>query len=480
MSSFKCKVILIGLLLTLAIAFPGLAQTIKDADDGTTLKQVIIFGRHGIRSSTIEPSTLAQFSANPYPPFAEVPTGYLTPRGQEAARLLGSYFHDYLLHEGLLTGSAPTDLSRSYFRANSIQRSNVTAAKFGAGLIPDATIPVHSYTIADPDTDTPAEPDPVFDTVAANVVTVDHLRAETEVQGIFGSGAAIASAYSSELSLIRSVLYPPGTQPKFPPGTQPAPGAPPEPPGSFDPTSIPVTLTAYTPVTNAGGSINLGGLNFTNSATDPFVMQYADGFPLDDVAWDRPLPDTLSQTTRLITLQINIEMRLPYVNQVQSSNAASHVLRSMSQAIVGSQLPGAFGNGKSRVLVIISSDYYVAGLAGLLRLHWTLPGYQPDYCAPGGALVFELRQSNKSKEYLVRAFYTAQTFNQLRNLTPLTLEEPPATMQLTIPGGSNSATDLDVKFATFKKLLSEAICQKYVQPFWQEAPPGVLDNVPLD
>ena len=153
-------------------------------------------------------------------------------------------------------------------------------------------------------------------------------------------------------------------------------------------------------------------------------MQYADGFPLEDVAWDRLSLDTLSQTTRLITLQINIEMRLPYVNQVQSSNAASHVLRSMSQAVSGSNLRGAFGNGKSRVLVIISSDYYVAGLAGLLSLHWTLPGYQPDFCAPGGALVFELRQSTKSKEYLVRAFYTAQTFDQLRNLTPLTLEEP--------------------------------------------------------
>jgi hypothetical protein len=53
-------------------------------------------------------------------------------------------------------------------------------------------------------------------------------------------------------------------------------------------------------------------------------------------------------------------------------------------------------------------------------------------------------------------------------------------MQLTIPGGSNSATDLDVKFATFKKLLSKAIDQKSVQPFGKEVPPGVLDNVPLD
>ena len=453
MSSFKCKVILIIFLLTLTIAVPVPAQITKDADDGTTLKQIIIFGRHSIRSTTVDPSTLAQFSDNSYPAFVGVPTGYLTPRGQEAARLLGSYFHDYLLHEGLLTGRASTDLSRSYFRANSIQRSFITAAKFGEGLIPGATVSVHSYEL-----DTP---DPVFDPIAANVIegSVDSGRALAEVQGIYGSGAAIASAYSGEIELIRSVLSPPG---------------------SVDTTAEQITLTANNPITNAGDFINVGGLELMTSATDPFVMQYADGFPLGDVAWGRLSLDTLSQQTRLTILQVNIAMLPPYINQVQSSNAASHVLRSMRQAILGRRLPGAFGNGKSRVLVIISSDYYVAGLAGLLRLHWTLPGYQPDFCAPGGALVFELRQSKKSKKHLVRAFYTAQTFDQLRNLTPLTLEEPPATMQLTIPGGTNSATDLDVKFTTFKKLLRKAIDYNYVQPFGKEAPPDVLDNVPLD
>jgi 4-phytase/acid phosphatase len=120
----------------------------------------------------------------------------------------------------------------------------------------------------------------------------------------------------------------------------------------------------------------------------------------------------------------------------------------------------------------------MAGLAGLLGLHWTLQGYQTDFTSPGGALVFELRQSNKSKEYLVRAFYTSQTFDQLRNLTPLTFEAPPATMQLMVPGGSNSATDLDVMWPIFKKLLSGAIDQKCVQPYGKEVPPGVLTNVP--
>jgi 4-phytase/acid phosphatase len=384
--------------------------------------------------------------------------GYLTPNGREAERLLGSYFRDYLLHEGLLTGNASTDLSRSYFRANSIQRSNITATNFGAGLIPGATIPVHSYSLLDTNTGRPV-PDPVFDPILANVATAIPGRAEAEVQGIFGSGAAIASAYSSEYSLTRNVLFPPR---------------------SVDPTTQAVTLAAYTPIPYTGSSINLGGLNVMNAAIDPFVMQYTDGFPTGDVAWGRLTLDTLSQQTRLIVLLMNIEMRSPYIDRVQSSNAGSHVLRTMSQAVSGSNLRGAFGDAKSRVLVIISSDAYLAGLAGLLGVHWQLPGYQSDYCPPGGALVFELRQSKKTKGYLVRVFYTAQTFDQLRNRTLLTLDEPPATMQLTIPGGSSSATNLDVKFAAFKKLMNKAIDQKSVQSFGKEVPPGVLDNVPLD
>lgn len=463
MRSFTYKVISIGLLLALVITVPVLAQTIKPADDGTILEQVIIFGRHSIRSTTVEAATLATYSANTYHPFAGVP-GYLTPNGREAARRMGSYFHDYLLHEGLLTGNASIDLSHSYFRANSIQRSNITASMFGERLIPDATIPVHSYSIGDPP-DTPAVPDPVFDPVLCGVASVDPDRAVNEVLGIYGGGAALASAYSGELSLIRDVLSPPAP-----------------PPGGVDPTSQtsnPFTLTPYPQITMTGGSIDTGGLGLTNSATDPFVMQYADGFAPADVAWGKLSLDALSQTTRTITLQINIEMRLPYVSRVQSSNAASHVLRSMKQVISGSSLPGAFGDGKSRVLVIISSDYYVAGLSGLLQAHWTLPGYQPDFIAPGGMLVFELRQSKRTKEYLVRVFYTGQTFDQLRHLTPLTLDDRPATMQLAIPGGSNSNGNLDVKWPTFKKLMTEAIGQKCVQPLGQEGP-GVLTGVPWD
>ena len=407
---------------------------------------------------------MQQDAVDAYPAFVGVPIGYLTPNGRLAAGLLGSYFHDYLVQQGLLTGDTNTDLALSYFRANTIERSYITAAEFGAGLIPGASIPVHTFPAGSNDL--------VFDPLSAGVATVDPARAVTEIQGIFGSGSNLMSAYSSELSLVSQVLYPPGTQPT---GTNQ---------GSVDPTTQPITLVASPPQPSGppyatGEVINMGGLDSTVSAADPFVMQYADGFPTNEVAWGRLTLDTLSQQTRLVTLQFDICMRSPYLAQVQSSSAASHILRSMLQVAGGTPLDGAFGTNQPQVLVIISSDAYVAGLAGLLDVHWLLPGYQPDFCAPGGALVFELRQVTATGQYLVRVFYTAQTFDQLRNLTPLTLGAPPATQQLLVPGGS-STTNLDVDFNTFSNLVTAAIGLEYVESFTNEVQPGVLDPYTAD
>lgn len=457
MNLIKRMAILLGLVLTLTVPATGpvLAQT-YNANDGTTLRQIIIYGRHSIRSSTNDPSALQQYAIDPYPDF-EVDKGLLTPRGRIAESLLGAYFRSYLLKEGVLTGNNEKDAAHSYFRSNSIERSYETAAAFQGALIPDSTQAVHSFPINDFD--------PVFDPLITHVAQVDPARAVTEVNALYNSGAALASAYSGEYSLIRSVLF------DYPLGTQPPPDTP---AGLVDVTALPITLTANTPPYYTGAVINVGGLIAAQNALDPFVMQYADGFALDQVAWGRLTLDQLSQETRVADLIANIELRSSYLDQVQSSNAASHILRTMNQAVTGSTLRGAFGNAASKVVVAISSDTYVAGLAGLLNLHWQLPGYQPDFCAPGGALVFELRQVNKTKKLIVRVFYTAQTFDQLRNLRPLTLDQPPATLQLLVPGGSQSAANLDVDYTVFKRLLTNAIDMKYVQNPGKEIQPGVL------
>jgi 4-phytase/acid phosphatase len=449
------------LCLHLLAAYQATAQSGTPETEDSVLKQVIIFGRHGVRSAALPSATISVFASRPYPDFG-VPTGYLTAHGYRAEMLLGAYYREYLLKQGLLTGNDPEDAKHAYFRANSIQRSNISAAALAAAMLPKASVAVHSYPLG--------QADPVFDPVGAKVVTVDAARAVAESAGVYGTnGAALVSAYGAEFALIRSVLF------GYPIAAQP----PPVPDGLVDPTALPVPLTASTTNIATGNLINAGGIASTLYAADPFVMEYTEGLPLSQVAWGQLTPDTLSQQTRIITLDFAIQLGTPYLNRLQSSNAAAHILRSMEQAVTGRKVPGAFSEPDARLLVLNSSDGYVAGVANLLHLHWLLPGYQPDYCPPGGALVFELRQSKRSGEFLVRVNYTAQTFDQLRNLTPLSRKEPPATMRLLIPGGGHSADDLELRFSEFAGLLESAIDPHDVQDPDEESPPGPLTGVPL-
>jgi 4-phytase/acid phosphatase len=458
----KCAVLSAMLALPLLATMPASAQTVADAaQDDSVLKQVIIFGRHGVRSAAEPNSVIQYFASRPYPDFG-VPTGYLTPHGAQAETLLGTYFRNYLLEEGLLTGNDAADATKSYFRANSIQRSNVSAADLATGLLPGATVGVHSYALG--------TPDPIFDPILAGVVTNDGARAARETAGTFGSGAAVKAAYNGDLSLIRSVLF------DYPNGTLPLPATP---AGKIDPTALPIELTANTSGIETSNVIKASALIDTLLAADPFVMEYTDGLPLTDVAWGQLTPEQLSEQTRIITEDFKIELGTPFLSQLQSSNALAHILRSMEQGATGQAVAGAFAGPQTKLYVINSSDAYVYGVAALLKAHWNLPGYQPDYCAPGGSLVFELRQSNTTGKDIVRVFYTAQTFDQLRNLTPLTVDAPPATQQLLVPGG-HTATTLDLDFDTFKSVAEAAINNAYVQNPSTENPPGILTGVPLN
>jgi 4-phytase/acid phosphatase len=452
---------LLAFLLT-PVPSPGQSLSHAAKDDNTVLKQIIIFGRHSVRSAAAPSNVISVFASQPYPDFG-VPTGYLTPHGAQASVLLGRYFRDYLRAEGLLSGKDAEDAEWSYFRANSIQRSNITAASLASGLLPGASVPIHSFPLG--------TPDPIFDPIAAGVVTADGARAVKEVAGIYGTeGSALSAAYRSEDSLMRSALF------SYPRDQQPPPATP---SGLTDATAQPISLTASTGKVATTNVINVGGLRDRLLATDPFVMEYTDNLPIQEVAWGRLSLEEISQLTRIITLYFAIDTNPPYLNQLQSSNAMAHILRSMEQEVYGHKVPGAFTGKRAHLLVINSSDGYVEGVASLLHMHWLLPGYQPDFCAPGGSLVFELRRSKRSGRYIVRAYYTAQTFDQLRTLTPLTVERPPATQQLLIPHGRDDARTLDVDFGRFQEIVHEAIDKKYVQNPTTEVAPGPLAGVPL-
>jgi 4-phytase/acid phosphatase len=215
--------------LILAALGCGSFLSAQPADD-TQLKQVIIFGRHSVRSPVAPDSLLNTFSAQPYPAFGVAAPGLLTNNGKTLETLLGGYYRQWLTQEGLLTGQDAADANHVYFRANVIERTIDTAKAFANGLLPAAAVNVNFYG--------PEESDPLFDPVGAGVSRLDTQKAIAAVKGRLGGNPEwLSSAYGSELALARSVLL------GYTAGENQPPAAP---SNKVDVVALPVEVTAGT------------------------------------------------------------------------------------------------------------------------------------------------------------------------------------------------------------------------------------------
>ena len=76
-----------------ALCTPFLAAGPQDT---TILKQVIIFGRHAVRTPVVPAGLLNTFSSQAYPTFAASGLAVITPNGQTNEALLGGYFRAWL------------------------------------------------------------------------------------------------------------------------------------------------------------------------------------------------------------------------------------------------------------------------------------------------------------------------------------------------------------------------------------------------
>ena len=71
--------------------------------------------------------------------------------------------------------------------------------------------------------------------------------------------------------------------------------------------------------------------------------------------------------------------------------------------------------------------------------------------------MFELRQSQSTGEYIVRVAYIAQTMDQLRNLTPLTLAAPRPSLRYSSPGCSAGNATFDCPLDKFVRIANQVI-----------------------
>jgi 4-phytase/acid phosphatase len=400
--------------------------------DSSILRQVVILGRHAARTPVAAPADTNRFSALPYPAFSVSGQAVITANGRTNETILGNYFRQWLTRENLLTGNDHSDAASVYVRANNAPLIVDTAQAFVTGLLPGAPPAVSTAPV----------PDPLFDPIDAGIAKLDANRAIASVNGrLGGDPQSLATAYAGEYALVRSVLF------NYPAGTTPAPAAP---EGKTDITTLPITMTPG----NSTAPVNPGGLGPFYMAIDPFMMEYADGMPASEVGWGQLDAAGISRIFRVYDALLDLEYRTPYLASVQSSNLGSHIVRTLVQSATGSTMSGALGTPSDKIVAIIAANTNLAGLAGLFRLDWLVASL-------GGAIVFELRQSQRTGEFIVRASYITQTMDQLRNRTPLTLDAGPANVPVFIPGCSIGNATFDCPLSTFVRITGRQVDPRY-------------------
>jgi 4-phytase / acid phosphatase len=227
------------------------------------LVSTVIISRHGVRSPIAGHPALATFAADPWPPWP-VPAGHLTPRGAEFAKLLGAYYREYYAAQGLFPANGCPPPGLVFAWADVDQRTLVTAQSLLDGMFPGCNLAPGSLI------DTKI--DPLLHPTRAGVCKVDPARARRSVtSSAGGSLASLRRTLRTEIAAMQSVLK--CCQPALCRAA-----------GANAPCSLRNLPTAI--VSEDSGNVRLSGpISIGSTASEIFLLEYAEGFPERQVAW---------------------------------------------------------------------------------------------------------------------------------------------------------------------------------------------------
>jgi 4-phytase / acid phosphatase len=216
------------------------------------------------------------------------------------------------------------------------------------------------------------------------------------------------------------------------------------------------------PQPNGTGVAMIGALAIASAVTEDFLLEYAEGMDNGQVAWGRLTPEQLLQTFRLHTEAFDLMERTPYFARRQGS-----LLLMRAAAAVTSGHSSGLGAADAavrdaKVVAFVGHDTNIANLASIMDVTWTQAGYQRNQTPPAGALVFEVR-TGPDKKQRVYTSYVAQSLEQMRKLTPLTLEVPPLKTPLRLRGCSANAPGFPCLIDEFAVMIRNAIDRECVE-----------------
>lgn len=399
------------------VGAPAVAQTggttSSNNHGGDRLKMVIVLSRHGVRSPTWTADRLNAYSALPWPDW-NVPPGYLTSRGFELVRLLGSYDRAAFAETGLVAAEGCADAARTYIWADTDQRTLESGRALAAGMFPGCPPAVDSLPAG--------ETDPLFHPASTNAKRAHLFTTAGDTDA--GAMRRTTPQQNELLEEMNHVLL--GCAAR----------------GACTPVHVPSTPllrhghAAATEGAN-GGTGAEDALALASTFAEDFLLEYAEGMPASEIGWGHVDELQLRRFLQLHSDNFDLMYRTPALARNEASNMLFRIARTLEQGAEQHPVTGALGPVNTRVVILAGHDTNIAAIAALLGLHWTLDG-RTDDTPPGMQLAFELWQ-DKSGAWSVRVTVAMQTLSQLRAVQRLTPDAPPAHEDLLLTGCSTQA-----------------------------------------
>ena len=409
-----------------AMTAGGCAATDSPANaDGLALERVVFVMRHGIRPPTKDPAKGTNYASDPWPAWP-VDYGLLTPRGAAGIRLLGTADRAEYVKRGLIPADGCLAPGAVDVEASAKQRAIKTGEAYLETLLPGCVV-----AVAHPEKEGPE--DAIFHPLDSGPADFDGARGHAEALALAPAGgmAAEADAYRREIDLLGTIL---GCCSATVCAANDAGAA-------CTLADLPTTLAAHPhDRPDLEGPLAIG-----STISQTLLLEYLEGMPMRDVGWGRVTRDQIEQLLIFHPVKFRYENGSPYV----ARRAAGPLVTRMAEALDA-------GPGGPRFTLLFGHDTNLADVGSLLGISWKVASYPKDDIPPGGALGFELL-GDKAGHKFVRAFFRAQTMDQLRNQTPLDAQAEGYRSYLSIPGCNSPGDTTPCPIDRFKAIVKEKL-----------------------
>lgn len=408
-------------LSALALALPlslQAAEAPAAPAEGYQLEQVLIFSRHGIRAPLVGYGDILAESTPHTWPVWKTEGGLLTPKGGEVEVLFGKYLRTWLAQTEILPASGCPTEGSVFVYANSLPRTIDTAKSFVSGAFPDCSLTVnHQEKIG--------TMDPTFNPIVTAEVTetfkqkaIDSINSHAGEGGIEGLNKRLEPNYNVLQQVMDYGQSKVCTEKKT--------------------CSMAAQPNEVIIEQNKEPGIK-GPLRVGTGASDGFMLQYYEGYPLNEVAWGK-ITDA-KQWQQLEEIK-NLYHETLFGSSAIAQNAAAPLLRFISAALNGTPDESnklAEQAHKAKVAVMVGHDSNIASLlAAMKTAPYELP-QQYEKTPISGKIVFQRWHDKKADKDLMKIEYVYQSTDQIRNATPLTADAPPMRVTLEIDGCKTDA-----------------------------------------